>query len=117
MVQRQRRHPFLALFDGADPNASTPVRQQSTVPTQALYFLNDPFVHAQATRIAESLQTLPDQTQQVNELYHRLLQRPPTAIELRRMTDFLEHYPTPVPERWSAAVRILFASSEALYLD
>ena len=24
MVQRQRRHPFLALFDGADPNASTP---------------------------------------------------------------------------------------------
>ncbi|MFM7158991.1 MAG: DUF1549 and DUF1553 domain-containing protein, partial [Planctomycetaceae bacterium] len=48
MVQRQRRHPFLALFDGADPNASTAARQTTTVPTQALYFMNDPFFHQQA---------------------------------------------------------------------
>lgn len=26
MVQRQRRHPYLALFDGADPNSSTATR-------------------------------------------------------------------------------------------
>ena len=55
MVQRQRRHPFLALFDGADPNASTPRRETTTVPTQALYFLNDPFFHAQAGRFAAPL--------------------------------------------------------------
>jgi hypothetical protein len=56
MVQRQRRHPFLALFDGADPNSSTGRRQVTTVPTQALYFLNDPFFHKQANGLAERLE-------------------------------------------------------------
>lgn len=46
MVQRQRRHPILPLFDGADSNSSTATRQTTTVPTQALYFMNDPFFHA-----------------------------------------------------------------------
>src|SRR5206468_9698451 len=46
MNQRLRRHPFLALFDGPDPNASTPRRTETTVPTQALFLMNDPFVHA-----------------------------------------------------------------------
>src|SRR5205085_8936754 len=50
MTQRISRHPFLALFDGADPNASTAERRTTTVPTQALYFLNDPFIHAKAEK-------------------------------------------------------------------
>ena len=36
MTQRLKRHPFLALFDGADPNATTAERLGTTVPTQAL---------------------------------------------------------------------------------
>ena len=43
---------FFALFDGADPNASTPVRDVTTVPTQALFFLNDPFLHERAAKFA-----------------------------------------------------------------
>src|SRR5207342_1510539 len=42
MTQRLKRHPFLALFDGADTNASTPSRGATTVPTQALFLMNDP---------------------------------------------------------------------------
>jgi hypothetical protein len=48
MVQRIKRHPFLALFDGADPNTSTAVRLGTTVPTQSLFFLNDPLIHQKA---------------------------------------------------------------------
>ena len=55
MTQRLKRHPFLALFDGADPNATTADRLETTVPTQALFFLNDPFVHAQAETWAARL--------------------------------------------------------------
>jgi hypothetical protein len=55
MVQRIKRHPFLALFDGPDPNASTAVRLGTTVPTQALFFLNDPFVHSRSDAWAERL--------------------------------------------------------------
>ena len=55
MTQRIKRHPFLALFDGADPNATTAERATTTVPTQALFFLNDPFVHAKAENCATTL--------------------------------------------------------------
>src|SRR4029079_8273738 len=52
MTVRNRRQPFMGLFDGADPNATTPQRQVTTVPTQALYFMNDPLFHAQAAALA-----------------------------------------------------------------
>ena len=39
MTQRLKRHPFLALFDGADTNASTARRIPTTVPPQALFFM------------------------------------------------------------------------------
>ncbi|HSM76836.1 MAG TPA: DUF1553 domain-containing protein, partial [Bryobacteraceae bacterium] len=36
MTQRIQRHPYLAIFDGPDPSASTPLRVASTTPLQAL---------------------------------------------------------------------------------
>src|SRR5262249_24208516 len=55
MTQRIQRHPYLALFDGPDTNASTAVRTTSTTPLQALYLINDPFIHEQAERFAARL--------------------------------------------------------------
>ena len=60
MTQRIKRHPFLSLFDGPDPNSSTPRRDATTVPTQSLFFLNDPFVHAKSDALAAKLMTLPE---------------------------------------------------------
>ena len=54
MTQRIRRHPFLALFDGPDGNVSTAHRDSTTVPTQSLFLMNDPFVHAQSSRFASA---------------------------------------------------------------
>ncbi len=51
-MQKRNRRRFFALFDGADPNASTPLRDVTTVPTQALFFLNDPFLHERAAKFA-----------------------------------------------------------------
>lgn len=55
MTPRIQRHPYLAIFDGADPSTSTPARQTSTTPLQALYLLNDKFVHEQAEGLARRL--------------------------------------------------------------
>jgi len=55
MTQRIQRHPYLALFDGADPSASTASRTTSTTPLQALYLLNDGFVHRQAQAFAQRI--------------------------------------------------------------
>ena len=55
MTQRLVKHPYLAIFDGPDTNTSTDVRPHSTVPTQALFLMNNPFVEAQAEALARRL--------------------------------------------------------------
>jgi hypothetical protein len=125
MTQRLQRHPFLALFDGPDTNASTSRRETSTVPTQALYFLNDPFFHARARAIAVRLLPTPEPERAAGA--HRLcFQRDPTAGELRRADAFLRAYRAelgtlPAAERdltaWSAYLRTLLASNEFLCVD
>jgi len=117
MVQRQRRHPFLALFDGADPNASTPARQTSTVPTQALYFLNDPFFHAQAAALTDRLSKLDDEDERIERIYRILYQRRPTDSERKTAIRFLQQYPTEAVEKWRAYARVLLASNEFIHVD
>ena len=117
MVQRQRRHPFLALFDGADPNASTPVRQTTTVPTQALYFLNDPFFHEQAAGLARRLGGVPDEAARIAAGYSIAYQRPPSPAETERAARFIAAYPGTADDRWAAWARVLLASNEFLHVD
>ena len=117
MVQRQRRHPYLALFDGADPNASTPARQTTTMPTQALYFLNDPFFHTQAAKVIERIGTAGTDDARIAGLHRLLLQRAPRATEIERSRRLLATHPGSPAERWQALARVLMASNEFLYLD
>ena len=117
MVQRQRRHPYLALFDGADPNASTGRRQTTTVPTQALFFLNDPFFHAQASAFAERLIPLNDDDVRVEQAYRLLFQRQPSSSEREQAVAFLAAYPGNTEEKWSALARVFLASNEFVYVD
>ena len=123
MVKRNRREPFLALFDGADPNATTPERQVTTVPTQALFFLNDPFFHEQADRFAGRLLSDPDPDARLALAFRTALQRSPTRAERAWAERFLDSYAAEVPASdrprvaWSALARVLLSSNEFLYLD
>ncbi len=117
MVQRQRRHPFLAQFDGADPNASTPRRETTTVPTQALYFMNDPFFHQQAERVAARLADASTDRDRVSRLYVELLQREPSDAERQRAIVFLEKYPGERAAAWAGLARVVLASNEFLHVD
>ena len=117
MVQRQRRHPYLALFDGADPNSSTPARQVTTVPTQALYFLNDPFFHEQASLAAARIRKRDPVPQRIDQMFRQLFQREPLAGEREIGSRFLESYPGSEDEKWAAYARVLMASNEFIYLD
>ena len=127
MTQRLKRHPFLALFDGADPNASTAERTVTTVPTQALYFLNDSFLHAASERWAQRLiRRSPQPERQLELAWSAALGRPPSPAELQESLDFLAEYrrelqPLPEPElnhkSLGACLRLLLGSNEFLYLD
>jgi mono/diheme cytochrome c family protein len=54
-VKRSLLVPILATHDAADTDLSCPVRYTTTVPTQALGFLNGAFANEQAARFAERL--------------------------------------------------------------
>jgi hypothetical protein len=125
MTQRIQRHPFLALFDGPDANASTAQRASSTVPTQSLYFVNDPFFHARAEAFAKRLLDQPESARVATA--HRLcFQREPSDAERTHAAEFVAAYRAelndlPESQRdlamWSAYARTLLASNELLYLD
>ncbi len=128
MTQRLKRHPFLALFDGADPNASTPSRSVSTVPTQALYFLNDPFMHHCAERFAERFGGAPgSDAERISLAWNLAFGRFPGALERADAITFLARYrqalgtaasaPTAVAQSWAALARSLFSSNEFLHID
>ncbi len=120
MAQRIQRDPFFSLFDGADTNASTPVRSASTVPTQALYFMNDPSFHAQAESFAKRCIVQADDTQRLALAYRICLQRQPTDVENESACAFLAAYQRESQSRttaWSAYCRVLLSCNEMLYLD
>jgi hypothetical protein len=129
MTQRTRRHPFLALFDGADPNLSVGQRSVTTVPTQALFFLNNPFVHEQATAFADRLQKTAADDRGRIELAHVLaLGRKPTAAEVAAAEDYLRRYARELEtlgvqpgqrraQAWTSYASVLFRGNEFLYVD
>ena len=93
MTQRIQRHPFLALFDGADPNVSTSERSSTTTPTQALFMMNDPFVHEQSTLIARRLLSeRGDDAARLQLLYELAYARPPREQEAQAGVEFLARY-------------------------
>ena len=129
MTQRLRRHPFLLLFDGPDTNASTARRLPTIVPTQALFFLNDPFVHNQSTTLAHKLiSSQPQDKARLQRAYVAVLSRDPQDEEQQHDLAFLRNYrqkleqsgvPTEQREEkaWAALVRTLFARNEFLFID
>jgi hypothetical protein len=126
MTQRLKRHPFLALFDGGDPNSSTAERHTTIVATQALYFLNDPFVHAKSARLASQLLQLPDDRQRLERLSRLVLNRPPLPEEQTFALKFVASYQAELTgvsaaqrqERaWAALVRVLLSTNEFLFVD
>ncbi len=129
MTQRIQRHPFLALFDGPDPNSSTGKRTSATVPLQALYMINNPFVAEQAEGLARCLLSLSrDTRERIERAYELAYARPPSAPEQERGVAYLESYTagleraTAPPERveieaWTSYARILLTANEFVYVD
>jgi mono/diheme cytochrome c family protein len=122
MVQRIRRHPFLGLFDGADASASTPERTATTVPTQALFFMNSPFFHERAVSLAKRIAPVTTSQGKIERAYELVYGRRATRVEIESGLRFIGKYQTlsdgATPDSaWPALMRILLASNELIYVD
>jgi cytochrome c553 len=125
-VVRSNVYRFLTLFDF--PNAATPVgkRDRTTVPTQALLLLNDPFVMRQAEYFARNVlenQGVRSEEQRIVEIYQRLFSRPPSVGEQNVAKDFLREFRATVTEgepaiaAWASLCHTLILSGEFIYVD
>ena len=129
MTQRFQKHPFLALFDGADPNASTAERLTSTTALQALFLMNDAFLHDQAQGFAARLMSeRSDDSGRLKRAYELAVGRPASADEQAEAMGFLERARASLraggvaadqltQEAWKSFVRALFLTHELIYVE
>ena len=90
-VERQRALPSLRSFDMADPAQHTPKRHVTTVPQQALFMMNSPFVAEQARALAGGIAREPrgSDEDRIQSAYRRIFGRVPTPDEVRLGLEFL----------------------------
>ena len=129
LMLRNSMPPELVPFNVPDGLAVAGKRDVTTLPTQALYLLNNPFVLERATALAEALLTASKEDSQIVEAaYERVLARPPDADEMRRALDFLSHASATAGEenpalenarktQLAAFCQALLASNAFRYLD
>jgi hypothetical protein len=114
-ILREQLPEALTLFDFPDPNAVAGERATTTVPAQALYLLNNPFVIRQAEAAADRLRaSTGSDTDKVRRAYQTFFARPPSDEEERTATEFLASYSKRSTTRaaWTAFAQAMFASAE-----
>jgi cytochrome c553 len=82
----------LEAFDPVDQTLVTGNRDATTVPSQALYLLNSPFMRKQSLALADRLLTEKSADTLVPAAYRLVLGRSPTNQELKRAQAFLDDY-------------------------
>jgi hypothetical protein len=124
LINRQDLPGMFRAFDFAIPDQCAERRPRTTIPQQALFAMNSPFVLEQVRALA----TLPEITgadepeQRVEALFGRVLGRLPTEREVTSSMRFVQHAQgDSLPENgltaWEQLAQVLLMSNEAMFLD
>ena len=105
------------MFDFANPNLVTGNRITSTLPTQALFLMNNPLVIEQSGKAAERLlRTDLQKEEQIRIVYRQVLGRAPLESEFNETREYLESF-SDEQEAWSSIYHALFASLDFRYVE
>jgi hypothetical protein len=123
LVNRQDLPAMYRAFDFPVPDQCVERRPRTTVPQQALFALNSPFVMEQA----RALVALPLMTQARNDserieaLFRRVLCRHATKSEIASALRFLQDAKADAQPKglneWEQLAQVLLISNEAIFLD
>jgi cytochrome c553 len=126
-IVRDNLPEALALFDAPDPSLIAADRPTTTVPSQGLFLLNNPFVIRSAEAAAEKLMKgTTTETERIRAAYLSFYGRPPGEKELATAQTFLTQYKAQLAKErvaatrhdrdtWAAFCQALFASAEFQY--
>jgi hypothetical protein len=126
-VDRQNLPDLFRAFDFASPDASSPRRFYTTVPQQALFMMNSPFVMSQAKSLVarREFNAASTDQQRLRLLYEWAFQREPSRQEIEWGRQFLQA-PTPKNEvpgahpsltAWQKYAQVLLMSNELVFVD
>jgi hypothetical protein len=100
-VERQNLPGIFRTFDFASPDTTSAQRFNTTVPQQALFMINSPFVAEEARNFLKQPEIMDARSPQrkIQALYERALQREPNSEEIKLAESFIEQQgKIPVPE-------------------
>jgi hypothetical protein len=117
LVNRNDLPGIFRAFDFADPDASAGERPRTTVPQQALFGLNSPFVLEVSRRLGNST-VGSDETARIQTLYRRVLVRDPTADELAAASNFVKNASGDGKlDAWGRLAQVLLLTNEFAFVD
>ena len=118
-IDRQNLPALFRTFDFANPDAHCPKRFKNTVPQQALFLMNSPFLLAQSEKILKAMALRAPMAQaQVKVLYQKILQRNPTKAEIVEALEFLNALPAKEQNlAFSQLAQTLLLSNEFGFVD
>src|SRR5579859_7847465 len=121
LIERQNLPGVFRTFDFANPDTSSQRRFQTTVPQQALFLMNSPFVIEQARGLAHRVETCggPSCGDRIRTAYEILFQRSPDESEVALGQTFLQGQPKPgtTLSLLEEYVQILLLSNELMFVD
>lgn len=113
--------PSLAVFDLPNPDLVTGTRAVTTVPAQALFMMNSPFVQEMAravsVEVTEHESSIADI---IPELYQRILIRDADAGDISMAANYIAqsmHDESSTQEAIASFVQILFCSTEFRFIE
>ncbi len=111
--------PMFEVFDFPEPSETKGRREVTTVPTQALFLMNSPFVIEQAKHAADKLLAITTLggLDRVKLAYRQALGRLPKSDEVIWSLNFVKADSDPASESaaWAKLFQALFASAEFRY--
>ena len=127
LVDRQSLPAVFRAFDFASPDQSAERRPRTTVPQQALFSMNAPFVIEQARALAArpDVAAAPTTEGRIAALYRVVLARPPAPAEVQAAARFLTEPGQPNSavhghsqlSRWEQLAQVLLMTNELLFVD
>ena len=105
MVDRQFLPAVLRMFDFASPDLHIPTRSETTVPQQALFVMNHPFLAGRA-RVLAAGRSMGDVDGGIRGLYRAIYQREPTPHQLKAARAFLDAALSEPPPEPPAETRV-----------
>jgi mono/diheme cytochrome c family protein len=130
-IDRMNLPGLMRTFDFPNPDLTSPRRFTTTVPQQALFLMNNPFLLEQCRRLAQRTSGTRKPAERIQQLYRLIYGRAPTTGERVSAEEFLsEVRPTdttggkpsagsrePALTPWEQYIQVLLLANEFVFID